>query len=160
MPLSVYIPEGGDVIIGNLVFVVSDIRARGSRYRLTEKNAKVAVKEVSFEHPAEFLVGDHLVTVLSTDNRYWYSTKEACLRIAADRSITILRGDLYRKNGARFMVSSDVRAAIAGRQVTIPDVQTLLHLAQTGTLKDGTISAERYVLVLDGIVIVGVAERP
>lgn len=160
MPLSVFIPEGGDVIIGDLVFVVSDIRSRGSQYRLTESSRKTPVLSVAEGQPVSFMAQNYMVTVLSAENPYWSSTKEAFLRIAADRAVTILRGDLYRRNGARFMVSSAVRHAIIEKTISIPDIQTLLHLAATGVPGEGIISNGKYLMILEGVVIAGVAERP
>ncbi len=160
MPLTVHVPEKGDIYIGDLHFYVESVRDNGSAYTLVEHHNAMAPLRVDINHRADFYIGQHQVTIFSLPNMKCTTNREACLRIAADKSVTILRGDLYRKNGAQFIVSSLVREAVATGQVSVTSTPQLIELASNGRRDGNNIVNGKLVFVLDGPVIIGVAERP
>lgn len=161
MSLIIKIAEGGDVYIGDRHFKVADVSPRGDSYRITDlANPTVAV-DVSIGCPALFDVHGHKVIVESDVNLYLTrGAPRAILRVTAPLEVTIVRGDLYRKNGRRFVVSSAVRSAIRdGRGIfssgewTVP---LLLAAADRGHQMGCELRCGNITLVLQGNVIIDV----
>ena len=156
MALIVQVPQGGDIYVGHIHFEVQDVSCRGSEFRLIDLSDKIIPMVVTPYTPARFQCKGYQVAVMSGHNDFPPSKRVATLRISADKAVTIIRGDLYRKNGAKFAVCSPVREAIAQGKAPVNDILTLIHLAAAGQQMGATIRNGNLLIHVEGQTILGV----
>jgi len=153
MALNVRIPVGGDLFIGPHHFTIE--HGGDDCFLLMERDALNSSVNlaVTQNRSAHLQIGDDVavITLANGSNSY-----RVALSIDAPKSISILRGDLYRKTGGIFVVSSATRESISSGHKVVKSVEQLIELASPYRGRNGWVALDGLMIEIAGTEIVSI----